>query len=200
MNIIANNCIGGYLYRLHNKEFNNPFIWTALHFNDFIYLIQNYGKINFNDYEILHHESDKRLFNLVIENKLTIRLPHYLFDEKFDKPTKIDGVNIKYNKIWLYINEKYTTRLERFKKNTEDPIFIMDFKDWLKCEKTKLDYLINELKDIKYKIYVIVPYKEYENKIVNNIHFIYDKNFNAKDIEHRTLDFHSQKTFRELYE
>ena len=51
-NIIANNCIGGFLYKFSNKQFPNPFIWTSMYFEDFLFLIQNYDKINFDDYLI----------------------------------------------------------------------------------------------------------------------------------------------------
>lgn len=194
-NIIANNCIGGFLYKFSKKQFPNPFIWTSMYFEDFLFLIQNYDKINFDDYLIEKHEKDKRLFNINIENKITVRCPHWLFDPAYQNPTLVDKVNIKYCRIWLYINEKYTSRLKRLQENTEKPVFIMDFKDWLKCDENKLRFLLENYKTIPYTLFVIVPWKKYDKVIKENIHIIYDENFNKLDIEHRSKIFFDKKMF-----
>ena len=47
MVVIANDCVGGELYRLCDEEFKSPFMWTVLPIKDFIELYKNYDNINF---------------------------------------------------------------------------------------------------------------------------------------------------------
>lgn len=194
-NIIANNCIGGFLYKYANKQYPNPFMWTAMYFNDFLYLIQHYDHINFDEYSIVKHETDKRLFNINIADKITLRCPHWLFDPSYKKPTLVSKIDIKYCRIWLYINEKYTKRLERLKMNTEKPVFILDCKDWLKCDENCVKQLLENYEMIPHTLYVIVPWNKYDKIVKNNIHIIYDENFNTMDIGQRSKIFFERKIF-----
>lgn len=61
MNIISNNCCGADIYtNVLKTEFSNPFIWSLLFPNDFIYLYENYDSINFKniDLAIMKTEDD----------------------------------------------------------------------------------------------------------------------------------------------
>ena len=46
MVVIANDCVGGELYRLCDEEFKSPFMWTVLPIKDFIELYKNYDNIS----------------------------------------------------------------------------------------------------------------------------------------------------------
>lgn len=56
MNIISNNCLGGFFYKFNNIQFNNPFIWSAILTDSMYYLIKNYDTINFNNFELTKSE------------------------------------------------------------------------------------------------------------------------------------------------
>lgn len=192
-NVIVNDCIGGYLYRLAGVKFPNPFIWTAVGFESFLYLIQNYDSLDFEDFLIVRHPTDKRLFNIIIADKVTVKCPHWLFDIKYNKPTRVDSVNIHYNRIWLYIADKYTSRLARMRKLGVKPVFIMDFKDWLYCDKDKLKILFDASDSISYPLYVLVPYKEYDGYKVGNITMVYDSDFNTHTTDYRAKKLWDRK-------
>ena len=48
MNLISNNCLGGHYYKKSGLLYNNPFIWMAISFDDFLLLYEKYNTINFN--------------------------------------------------------------------------------------------------------------------------------------------------------
>lgn len=61
MNIITNNCLGGFIYRdILKTEYQNPFIWTYIKTNEFIFLCENYNKINFHNYELSKKGNTKK--------------------------------------------------------------------------------------------------------------------------------------------
>ena len=47
MNLIANNCVGARIYERSCVQFNNPFTWCVIKFNDYINLIKNFNNIDF---------------------------------------------------------------------------------------------------------------------------------------------------------
>lgn len=118
MNIITNNCLGGHIYRdVLKTEYQNPFIWCFL--EPYFDFIKEYPNINLKNYEIKKiEENSLKRFKLVIDNKYELKFWHYWFDEKSEKPI-ISDRNVKYNKIWEYIVEKYETRLKRINENDE---------------------------------------------------------------------------------
>ena len=198
-NFIVNGCIGGYLYKFSKKPFPNPFMWTAIDFYDFLSLIKNYDTIDFEDILILWNKNDRRLFTIDINEKVVVRCPHWLFDIRYNKPTVVDGVNVRYNRIWLYIQEKYIRRLKRLKDSKEPPTFIMDFKEWLGCNPQTFQELLAESKNIPYKTYVLVPFKEYDRRPFykkDNLIIVYDKYMDKHTTEYRTQMFLKSNLFK----
>lgn len=121
MFLISNNCLSGHLYKdCFKKEYNNPFIWTVINFENMLKLIKNFDNINFNNYELIKDENWN--FSIIIDNLVKINYVHCKFDPRFKKPTKI-GPDIFYNEIWKYIVLKYEERLKRMKQLNEKPIF-----------------------------------------------------------------------------
>lgn len=125
MNIISNNCLGGYIYRdILKEEYQNPFIWTRLDNLDLINLLENFDIIKFENVELFKESNKLEKFRLRIDDKIKLQFNHYLFDQKYDKPTVI-GIDVHYNKIWKYIIDVYLKRLKRMQKEI-DFIFIED--------------------------------------------------------------------------
>lgn len=183
MLVIGNNCCGGYFYLLNNKQFNNPFVWSVIDADDFIYLIQNYENINFKNIDFTeldinrfksHIEltrkikNKKHIMGLNIDNKITVYYTHYLYDKNMNKPTKVD-IDILYSKNYEYVYKKYIDRINRIPKNESPVFFIITYQkhNWTQ---QKLDKLLKT--NIKYKIIIITQYK-IQNKS-NNMYIIKD--------------------------
>jgi hypothetical protein len=122
MNIVSNSCIGAYLHKQFlKKPFNNPFMWTVVDFDSFVYLIENWKNINFQNYELVKDE--KWNFSIIIDDKVKLQFVHYKFNPNYKTPTLDKLGNILYYKIWEYIVEKYEERISRMLTLTEEPIF-----------------------------------------------------------------------------
>lgn len=118
INIIGNNCIGGFLYKnLFKMEYQNPFIWIRILNNHFINLIENFEIIDFKNYELKAYKTLDD-FRLLIDNKTEIEFVHMKFEQNASTPI-VDGVFVYYNKIWEYIIEKYEARLKRMKSSID---------------------------------------------------------------------------------
>lgn len=142
MNIVSNNCLGGYIYQnLLHEEYKNPFIWTLFENpDDYIEIIRNWNNVNFDNFEITKKGKEfKNNFQIIIDEKYPLSFIHIFFDaqrntiEKFEHTPRIVGENILTPKPWEYIVEKYTQRLARM-KNENDTIFLY-FEPNLKCSK-----------------------------------------------------------------
>jgi len=170
MQVIGNNCCGGYFYLLNKERFNNPFMWSLIDASDFIYLIENFKNIDFTnvdfteltntrfpDHVLLNKKvnTNKHVIGLKIDNKITVYYTHYLYDRKMNAPTKID-IDIFYNKNYEYVYNKYMERLKRLSKNDEPIFYIITYRKHNWTEE-KLKYLLS-LKT-NYKIIIITQYK-----------------------------------------
>lgn len=142
MNIITNNCLGGFIYRdILKSEYQNPFIWTYIKTNEFIFLCENYNKINFHNYELGKKGNTKNNLFIKIDNKIDLDFHHIWFDETCLIPTikeSINGCDIHYNKPWEYIIEKYEKRLNRM----DNKKFYFYFDNGLE-DISNLEHLIN---------------------------------------------------------
>ena len=136
MNIIANSCVGGFIYKNELKcSFKNPFIWNIIDFNSMFYLVKNYENVNFNNYELI--KDNKWNFNLIIDKHITIQYVHYKFDPKANKPY-VKYIDYYSNKVWEYIVEKYEERMKRMLLENSTPTFI--FANWFNVKDTNLNY------------------------------------------------------------
>ena len=170
MNIISNNCFSANLYKdyLHT-EYKNPFMWSIIDFDSICNLINNYDKLNFNNYELI---KDKKMnFYIVIDNKVKIWWFHYRFNDKINEIKQI-GVDVYSNKIWEYICEKYESRLKRM---TDKPNFVIEFNNFL------INYNLDTFKKfleipINYKTVIFHNYKDFKNTNKENCLLIYDEN------------------------
>lgn len=182
MNIIANNCIGGFIYKYSEQAYCNPFIWTAIYGNSLETLLLNYDSINFSNV-YLHDVSGWKDYNLVVDNKLDVKFwGHYKYDPNALTPTK-RGDSIYSKDIENFILSSYIKRLARM---TEEPTFILHW--WIGMssgtpdywrtpipsdDKQYLQYIIETPK--KYKTLIFHPYKDIGNGNQANTKFLYDE-------------------------
>lgn len=162
MFIISNNCCGGYLYNFLDVKFNNPFIWHRMTYDSVYFIMNNFDKIDWYNYEFEKSTRKKNTFNIKVGNDISIHYSHYIFESTAEKPIKESIFDkskyhfwtgdVKYCKIWELINEKYLNRTERMLSLKEEPCFIVrDDEKYLK-EPSKT-YTINDIMncDCKYK-------------------------------------------------
>lgn len=120
MNLVGNSCVSSYITRdfLHQR-YKNPFCWCIMDFESCYNLVKYWDNLNFNNYELIKDE--KWNFSIIIDDKVKIQYVHYLFDK--DAKTIIKNPpDVRWNKIWEYIVEKYIKRIENIKN--EKPIFL----------------------------------------------------------------------------
>lgn len=122
MNIISNTCVGAGIYETKKEQFKNPFMWNVIDFQSMYNLIKNYDTINFENIELQKDNNWK--MSIIIDNQVKVNFVHYKFSINDKTPKKI-GVDVFYNKIWEYVINKYTTRIDRLLKKPESPIFII---------------------------------------------------------------------------
>jgi len=165
--LIGNDCATGFIYRdVLKTPYYSPFIWSSLTYDLFLQVIENYTTLNFKNIIV---GNDKPLddFHILIDNKIKLRFSHCKFDKLCSVPKIID-INVYYNKIWEYIQEKYIKRTERMLSSKINPIYILHF------DKNYLDKLMNSDVNSLDKLYKLnqktlilsdlsLPYKETEN-------------------------------------
>lgn len=133
MLVISNNCCGGRLYQQTNTKFNNPFIWAVVPYDSIIYVMNNFEKINWFDYDFEKSKLRQNTFILKVENNIEFHYVHYKYDpkaksiiqeKKFDKEENWTG-DVLYYKIWEFINQKYLDRTKRMLECNEEPCFLI---------------------------------------------------------------------------
>lgn len=183
MNIVSNCCLGGYAYKdIFNTHFANPFIWSWMTAEDVCYLIDNFNKIDFNDYELSTYNNlplkDTVCFQITVENKIKIVFSHYQF-VKSKKEIEIDKIRnmVYYNKMWEYVVKKYDDRLKRM---SGEPVFL------LIDDETEKKFSIQQIEHIiqnsKYKV-LIFTQKEIKSKNPN-VKIIWAKDLLPEHVSH----------------
>lgn len=177
MNIIANDCVGGELYRLCDEEFKSPFMWTILPFKDFLTLYKSYDKIDFKN--ITYNETPNYYFSwymssLNIDGKVNVYFPHHSRDNKYTEFTKYEPIKgqsmCAWNQMDKYIIEHYNKRIERM---TDKPCFVYSQENRNSVEELK--ELLELTKD-NYHLVFITSNKElieeYAKK-TKNVRYVY---------------------------
>ena len=167
MNIISNCCLGGYAYKdIFNECFVSPFIWSWMTAEDVCYLMDNFNKIDFKNYELSTYNNfplkDGVCFQINVENKIKIVFSHYQF-VKSKKEIEIDKTRnmVYYNRMWEYVVKKYNDRLERM---TGEPVFlIIDDETEKKFSSQHIEHIIQ---NSKYKV-LFFTQKEIKSKNPN---------------------------------
>ena len=202
MVVIANDCVGGELYRLCDEEFKSPFMWTVLPIKDFIELYKNYDNINFKN--ITYNQTPNYYFSwymssLNIDNKVNVYFPHHAKIENnkvFSKFEPVKGQSMcGWDRMDEYIVEHYNRRVDRM---VEKPCFIYSQEN-----RNSEDELVEllELANNGYHLIFITSNKELISKYNNcdNIRFLYkEKNeivqkIQAEAIKNNFMDFVNYK-------
>lgn len=178
-NFISNNCIGGRLYECLNEQYQNPFIWTIVMPNDFLYLVENYDKINFKNIKIEYGVFTNRpwkKYRYLIDNKVGLVAYHYEKDNNVEKPTKIDS-DLHIKDIEHYMVSKYLQRLERM--TNKAPIFV--FSGFSLPQFDVSDENIEKFLSIKtpYKKILLTRNKEFLKRKAKNTKIFYAPSGNA---------------------
>lgn len=169
MNIIGNNCIGGFIYRdLLKTKYENPFIWSRLLSPHFENLLLNWDNINFQNIDLKCY-SKLDDWRIIIDNKIEVEYRHMKFDKNYNTPV-IQDVFVYYNKIWEYIIEKYNTRLIRMTNKIDlvaiddNPGYKYDLNKIINCcIDKKLFICTDRMEEIKTdKLLIVKRYHEFD--------------------------------------
>ena len=202
MNIIANDCAGAYMYQDQYKcDFMNPFIWSSINIENFQKLIKLYDVLDFKNIEseLIVNTSgickqNSLIPKLIIDNKIEVNYFHYIQNEAYKTPTKVQGYTM-YNNIEQYTVDCYERRLN---KMTERPIFIWDVTKakWYNMNNIKPVNAFKNISDYTIVVYSleiqtdmfsnpITLHKSNDDFEVNqsaaNIYKLYLKNYNGKN-------------------
>lgn len=176
MNLISNCCCGARVYKKCNEQYNNPFMWSLMSAFDFIKLIENYDKINFDkicvvfsDLKIRH--KDKVFTKVIIDGTYTVHYIHYLQCDSLPENTvETKLIDVLCSDAKQYTRAKYTSRLKRM---SGEPTFLI----WGDANKSKFteDDLEALLKlNSNYKIAVIgSACKNFVDRSTDKLKFIY---------------------------
>ena len=175
MNIITNNCLGGFLYRdILKQQYANPFIWTSIDIKSYNTMFINYYNINFNNYIIKTENNTKDSFyHIIIDNNYDIRFGHILFSNSDNIPRLVNNGfsgDIYYNKPWEYINNNY---LKRLKRMVEPPVFI-----WFDLYETHNYDIQNIANNLKRNIIILTVDEKFINTDFCKIIYIQKQNWN----------------------
>ena len=139
MNIIAHNCIGARIYQELETEYKNPFIWSVIPPDDFLYLYNNFDNINFKNIKVLL-EAGRNSCVVSIDGKINIFFVHYKYDKECLEPDLKSEMDIFYSGIKDYAKKKYLARLERM---IEKPVFIVSDREF--PERPNFNFKKNDL-------------------------------------------------------
>ncbi len=158
MNIISNNCLGGFVYKeVLQMPYSNPLIWHAfVNPQEYSSFIKDFDKLNFENI-MLSKEGYGLNNNFIIEidEKYKIFQHHMFFDANATIPTAFgpNGNNIKYNRIWEYIIDNFIRRTERMK--TEKNVLVLFYDPY------------NQIKNHQ-EIVDAITYKKYNGLVFSN--------------------------------
>lgn len=125
MNIISNNCCGGFCYKYTNTEYNNPFMFASTQYKHLMYLLL--GQINFAKFaieETIDPCGKGKCYDIIVDNKIRICYVHHIRDDAYSIPT-ISGINVYYRYIYKYLVDRYIARCKRMCALNEKPVFLL---------------------------------------------------------------------------
>ncbi len=179
--LICNNCLGAQFYKIHNYEFNNPFMWNCIEPYEFVKLIDNFENIDLNNPKIeLCKRGVRNYANIIIGDNINFNFIHYLYDESKDKPVKVNA-DILYKDILKYAKIKY---FERLSKLPNDKIFLFTTSHYLNEEhfiKCNGDKLLNKLNELaKDNNIIVILDSQHKLNYIPNFKLIYKDNLYNK--------------------
>lgn len=195
MTIIGNDCVSARIYEQLGKQFNTPFTWARIPYDDFIYILENFKIIDFNNFyvDLAKHcktgwDTERFVGHVKIENRLDLLYSHYVQNKKHKVPTK-NGLDIMYDNTINYTKEKYISRLNRMNINDKNLFAVLhqkvDTPNYDISIENCIDFIQRPLEFTK----VAVVYDEELLNINNtNTHIIYIKDkHTTKDIAKKII-------------
>lgn len=170
MNVICNNCVGARVYQQLGLQFANPFMWADIPNEEYIYLINHFDEINFENISLIK----KDFFYLTIDGKVTLRYIHHFQNDSYEKPTVVGGTDLYYKDMGNYIVDCYKKRLKRM---TDPPIFIIS-ETPAKSDKSRYEFGDIKLFE-KIKSNYPVLYVGKNDPRTNKVKFIQVKHYNT---------------------
>ena len=157
MYLISNNCVGSSLYALNGLQFNHPFVWGAFDLDDFVYLANNYNKINFKNVKF---SLETRLYQTRksvicdIDSRIKYHFSHYMQDDLMDEPGRNDTYKhtILYKYAPILAQEKYDRRLQRM---DGEPTFLYCF-NLIKTTSKEYLIILDRLLTIRRKLIIVI--------------------------------------------
>lgn len=126
-NIISNNCFGGFIYKWMDVQYNNPFMFSMVHFSDISNIFTtslNWAKISLEHTKGPHNRNSA--YDIVVDNRIRIHYVHYLEDMVHEPPIVQDG-NVLGKDIYKYVAEKYLERAKRMCATYITPYYIVSW-------------------------------------------------------------------------
>lgn len=133
-NIISNNCIAGFIYKLTDSIYDHPFMWSTIKYDSFVSLVDLYDSIDFSnatvESTILNRNYWGNTFSISIDNKLYASYIHHKQDDnarELEIRKERNGNNLYYYDMKNYVLCQYLERARRMTENgLKHPIFIFE--------------------------------------------------------------------------
>lgn len=126
-NIISNNCFGGFIYKQLHLQYNNPFIFSMVHYSDLANIFTrslNWSNMQLEHTKGPHHRNSA--YDIVVDNRIRIHYVHYLEDMVHNPPIIKDG-NVLGKDIYKYVAHKYLERTTRMCKTNIQPYYVLSW-------------------------------------------------------------------------
>lgn len=134
MFVISNNCCGGWIYKLLEQRFNNPFIWMLCPSQSIYSLFTYFSDIHWDKFNIAPSEIKTNTYKITVDGQIDIHYVHYVFNpsksilcdkRSYNRNLPISDNEIEYCRIWEYVVQKYVERVKRMLTLHESPIFLL---------------------------------------------------------------------------
>lgn len=115
--VIGSKCGIADCYKHLGREFDNPFMYAYIPYDDFYVLASQFDTINFENVktEIYSDEYNKNYVLLTIDDKLKIHFIHHIFQESSRE--RKEGPNFYSNDIINHVVDKYFMRIKRMQSS-----------------------------------------------------------------------------------
>lgn len=127
--IVANDCVGGYIYRNLETEFLSPFIWVVVLIDGMVNLSNNWETIDFSNIEIFPASGNfekRTTMNMIVDEQCFIKLIHHEFvpGNKSNKSKIVPPSVFWDERICDYIKQKWFNRVSAMKMMRKKPLFV----------------------------------------------------------------------------
>ena len=119
---IVNHCSGGYIYKLTNHQYTNPFMWSLIDYESMANLVTRLPNIDFRKIKLISDFWSEPVIE--IDGCVRVIYPHIKLDWRAKSP-RIDGGDVFTDKPGIYAVDKYVVRVKRMLAAKYQPVFII---------------------------------------------------------------------------